>query len=159
MSDRREALERARLLNPKAQKVRSPLFRHGSFFDSHDKLQTKYEMLRSREVDRVAIQQVAEMFGYSRQGFYQLQEAFRKGGMAGLLEKRRGPKGPAKCTPQIVTFVLAEKQADPALTGRELAERLGGARGVSLHRRTIEKILSAQPRPGGRRKKKRKGMP
>jgi DNA-directed RNA polymerase specialized sigma54-like protein len=73
--------------------------------------------------------------------------------MAGLLEKKRGRKGPVKCTPEIVAFLVREKQKEPELSGRELAERVFEQRGVSVHRRTVEKVVENLNRP--RRKKKR----
>ena len=45
------------------------------------------------------------MFGYSRQGFYDVQESFRELGMAGLLDKKRGRKGPTRCTPAVVAYL------------------------------------------------------
>jgi DNA-directed RNA polymerase specialized sigma54-like protein len=50
----------------------------------------------------------------------------------------------------VVAFLAREKQAHPELSARELAERLLAEQGVELHRRTIEKTVSALPR----RKKK-----
>ena len=153
MAEKRQALRRAGLLNPKAAQVRALFFKRISFFDADDKLQVKYEMLRSHEVDRVPVSEAASLFGYTRQGFYQIQRAFEQEGMAGLLEKKRGRKGPLKCTPAVVGFLTREKQAEPELSGRELSERLFKQEGIEVHRRTIEKIVSALPR----RKKKPRG--
>lgn len=152
MADKHQALSRAGLLYPKAERVRSPLFKRVPFFDPRDKLQVKYEMLRSHEVDRLSVTEAADQFAYTRQGFYQVQRAFQAEGMAGLIEKKRGRRGPVKCTPEVVKFVLREKQADPELTGRDLTVLLREQQGVEVHRRTIEKIVSGfRPRP---RKKK-----
>jgi transposase len=153
MDEKRQALRRARLLNPKASRVRSPLFRRLAFFDPHDKLQVKYEMLRSHEVDGQPVGASAEIFGYTRQALYQMQQAFRSQGMAGLLDKKRGRKGPLKCTPEVIAFVVRQKQAEPQLSGRQLAQRLLEQRGVKVHQRTLEKIVAGLGRP--RRKKKR----
>jgi len=153
MATKLQALERARLLHPHPDKVRSPLFERIAFFDPQDKLQVKYEMLRSHEVEEMPIQRAAELFGYTRQGFYQIQQAFREEGMAGLLEKKRGRKGPVKCTPEIVAFVARQKQADAELSGRELAERVFQEYGVQVHRRTVERVVQGLGRP--RSKKKR----
>ena len=152
MADKRQALERARLLNPKADRVRSLLFARIAFFDPLDKLQVKYEMLRCHEVDRVAPAEAAALFGYTRQGLYQVRRAFLEEGMAGLLEKKRGRRGPVKCTPEIVAFIARDKQAHPVITGHELADKVFQNFGVKIHRRTIEKLVSALPR----RKKKRR---
>lgn len=153
MATKRHALSQARLLHPHPEKVHSPLFERIDFFDPNDKLQVKYEMLRSHEVDAVAIHQAAHLFGYTRQGFYQVQQAFREEGMAGLLEKKRGRKGPVKCTPEIVAFLVRAKQREPELSGRELAKRVFERYGVRVHRRTVEKVVKNLNRP--RRKKKR----
>ena len=153
MATKLQALERARLLHPHPDRVLSPLFERIAFFDPNDKLQVKYEMLRSHEVEGLPIHRAAPLFGYTRQGFYQVQHAFREEGMAGLLEKKRGRKGPVKCTPEIVAFLVREKQLEPELSGRELAERVLAEHGVRVHRRTIEKVVSNLNRP--RHKKKR----
>jgi transposase len=152
MVDKLQMLHRAGLLNPKAHRVRSLLFERLAFFDPQDKVQAKYEMLRTHAVDGVPISRAAELFGYSRQGFYQVQRAFREQGMAGLLDKKRGRRGPLKCTPEVIAFVLQLKQADPELSGCQLAERLLQHRGVKVHQRTIEKIVAGSGR--ARRKKK-----
>jgi transposase len=153
MATKRQALKCARLLHSHPDKVLSPLFERIAFFDPNDKLQVKYEMLRSHEVEGLPINRAAQLFGYTRQGFYQVQQAFRAQGMAGLLEKKRGRKGPVKCTPEIVAFLVREKQLKPELSGRELAERVLEEHGVRVHRRTVEKVVKNLNRP--RRKKKR----
>ncbi|MBC8423546.1 helix-turn-helix domain containing protein [bacterium] len=152
MADRRQALQRVRALNPKANEVASPLFQRIDFFDPHDKLQVKYEMLRAHEVDGVSVSRAAEQFGYTRQAFYQVKRAFQERGLAGLLDRKRGRKGPVKCTPEVVAFLVREKQGEPDLSGRELAERLRKHKGVEVHRRTVEKVVAQMG--AARRKKK-----
>ncbi len=142
MAGKDQALSRAGLLYPKAERVRSPLFKRLPFFDPRDKLQVKYEMLRGHEVDGLSVTEAADQFAYTRQGFYQVQRAFEEEGMAGLIEKKRGRRGPVKCTPEVLKFVLGKKQADPELTGRDLTVLLREQQGVAVHRRTIEKIVS-----------------
>ena len=155
MAGKDQALSRAGLLYPKAERVRSPLFKRLPFFDPRDKLQVKYEMLRGHEVDGLSVTEAADQFAYTRQGFYQVQRAFEEEGMAGLIEKKRGRRGPVKCTPEVLKFVLGKKQADPELTGRDLTVLLREQQGVAVHRRTIEKIVSGFP-PRPRKKNRRK---
>jgi len=150
---KRQALEKVGLLNTRAGQVHSPLFRRFEFFDAHDKLQVKYEMLRSHEVDKVPISRAAELFGYTRQAYYKIRQAFLKEGLSGLAGKKRGRKGPVTCTPEVVGFLLKEKQRNPELTGRELTERLLAEKGVEVHQRTVEKIV-ADFSASRRRKKK-----
>ena len=49
----------------------------------------------------------AAAHGYSRAAFYLVSAAFEQAGMAGLLDERRGRRGPVKLTPEIVEFIRA----------------------------------------------------
>lgn len=65
-----------------------------------------------------------------------VQAAFEQQGMAGLLDERRGRRGPLRLTDEIVAFL----QAAPAETsGAALALEVEQRFGVSLHRRTVER--------------------
>lgn len=134
---RRRALEAAGLVHPHEGAVTAALF-DGSqpFFLAADKVQVKYEMLRARELDHVSVTAAAAAHGYSRAGFYLVESAFEQHGMAGLLDERRGRKGPVKLTPQILAW-LAETAPDRS--GAELAAEIEARFGVRLHRRTIER--------------------
>ncbi len=93
---RRQALEAAGLAHPRPQAVTSPLFGSGDpFFFSLDKVQVKYEMLRAHAVDGWSVTEAASAHGYSRAEFYLVSAGFQETGMTGLLEKRRGRRGPS----------------------------------------------------------------
>jgi transposase len=134
---RRRALEAAGLVHPHPEAVTTPTF-DGSepFFLASDKVQVKYEMLRAHVVDGVPVARAAAAHGYSRAAFYLVAAAFAERGMQGLVDQRRGRRGPTKLTPELVAFIAA---ADPSLSGAELAGIVGARFGVWLHRRTIER--------------------
>jgi transposase len=134
---RRQALQQAGLVHPREAAVTAALF-DGSraFFLAADKVQVKYEMLRAHEVDGMTVAAAAASHGYSRAGFYLVRDAFDERGMTGLLDERRGRKGPVKLTPQILAWLAA---ADPARSGADLADEIASRFGVRLHRRTIER--------------------
>lgn len=136
-SDRRQALEVAGLLHPRPEAVTASVF-DGSraFFLPLDKVQVKYEMLRAHALDGVSAAAAARTHGYSRAAFYVAAAAFAEQGMVGLLDERRGRKGPTKLTPEIVAWLQA---ADPATSGAALAGEVAARFGVSLHRRTVER--------------------
>ncbi len=114
----------------------APLFTGGSgFFLASDKVQVKYEMLRARLVDGVPVSEAAAAHGYSRAAFYLVAAAFDQSGMAGLLDERRGRRGPVKLRPEIVDFICAD-----AGSGTRIAEQVADRFGVRLHRRTIERV-------------------
>lgn len=134
---RRRALEQAGLIHPRPEAVAAPLFDgRESFFLTLDKVQVKYEMLRAHLVDGVSATVAAEQHGYSRAAFYLVTAAFDEVGMQGLLDERRGRRGPLKLTPEIVDFLAS---AEPNLSGAQLAQLVLHRFGVSLHRRTIER--------------------
>jgi transposase len=134
---RRRALEAAGLVHPNVELVTADLFDGTNpFFLAADKVQVKYEMLRASMVDGVSATTSAAAHGYSRAAFYLVAESFAEQGMAGLVDERRGRKGPLKLSPEIVTFLAG---ADPALSGAALGAEVAQRFGVSLHRRTVER--------------------
>lgn len=134
---RRRALEAAGLVHPREGAVTAPLFDGSrSFFLAADKVQVKYEMLRAHEVDGVTVAAAAGSHGYSRAAYYLVAAAFDELGMAGLLDGRRGRKGPVKMTPEILAWLDA---ADSGRSGADLAAEIEARFGVRLHRRTIER--------------------
>jgi hypothetical protein len=53
--------------NPNPEKVRDPKFRGSEFFDPHDAVQVKYEMLRRVSIDNVSVTDASDEYGVSRQ--------------------------------------------------------------------------------------------
>lgn len=134
---RRAALEAAGLVHPNPEAVTAALFDgRVPFFLAEDKVQVKYEMLRAHVVDGVSVSSAAASHGYSRASFYLVASSFGQAGMTGLLDERRGRRGPVKLRPEVLEFITG---ADPRSSGAELAEAVASQFGVSLHRRTIER--------------------
>lgn len=139
---KQQRLRQAGLLHPRPDRVQDPLFRQfPAFFDSHDQLQVRYEMLRSHLVDHQNVVAICERYGVSRQTFYNLQERFLSEGTAGLLAKKPGPKGPMKLTTEVLRRVEYQLQHDSHLSARSLRSQIESRFGVSFHKRTLEKLL------------------
>ena len=134
-ASRLAALERAGLVHPRAEAVTAPLFSSGGFFLAADKVQVKYEMLRAHLAEHVPVTAAAAAHGYSRAAFYLVAASFEQAGMAGLLDERRGRRGPVKLRPEIAEFIRSAPPASGAVLAEQVAERFG----VVLHRRTIER--------------------
>ena len=135
---RRVALEASGLLHPNPEAVSAELFVSGGpFFFSLDKVQVKYEMLRAHYVDGESVVHAAGEHGYSRGGFYVVAGAFGRLGMAGLVDERRGRKGPVKLTEEVVAFV---RTAPKSTSIPSLVSSVEEQFGISVHRRTIERI-------------------
>jgi len=138
MSDntRCQALHAAGLVHPRPDAVTAPLFHSGEpFFFAMDKVQVKYEMLRAHYGDGDTVTAAAAMHGYSRAEFYLVAAAFEQVGMTGLLDERRGRKGPVKLTADVHAFLDDLGPCSAAEAAAAVAEQLG----VVLHPRTIQR--------------------
>ena len=132
---RLQALRESGLLHPNPQAVHAPLFTSSAgFFVAADKVQVKYEMLRAHLLEGLPVTQAAALHGYSRAAFYLVSASFEQLGMAGLLDERRGRRGPVKLAPEIVEFI-----AEASGSGAQVAEQVEDRFGVRLHRRTVER--------------------
>jgi len=134
---RLKALATARLLHPNRAGVTAPLFDgKRPFFLAADKVQVKYEMLRAHVVDGLSVSESAAIHGYSRPAYYLVAGSFAEAGMMGLLDERRGRRGPLKLNAEIMAFI---RSADPSWSSATLAQAVVRRFAVSLHQRTIER--------------------
>ena len=124
---KRQSLRQLGTLNPRPQAVTDDLFTDSEFFDPHDLVQVKYEMLRRVEKEGRSISEAATRFGFSRPSFYQAQAAFQAGGLARLVPRKRGPKKPRKLTAEILEFVREPVKQDPSLRTADLVSRVQDA--------------------------------
>jgi hypothetical protein len=133
---RRQALQAAGLAHSRPDAVTAGLF-HSSdpFFFALDKVQVKYEMLRAHFGDGDTVTAAAATHGYSRAEFYLVAAAFERAGMTGLLDERRGRKGPVKLTEDVHAFLDGLGSCSAAEAAAAVAEQLG----VVLHPRTIQR--------------------
>lgn len=128
-------------LNLRPQDVTHPLFQDSDFFDPHDLVQVKYEMLRQVQVDKRSVSQTAKQFGFSRPSFYQAEFAFEQSGLSGLLPLKRGPKSGHKLTREVMEFVARQRTAEPSLSSAQLAEAVKQNFNLQVHPRSIERQL------------------
>ena len=102
-----DALLEEGTLNPTPEKVRDPKFREGEFFDPRDAVQVKYEMLRRVSVDNASVTEASDEYGVSRPTYYQAKANFDNAGIAGLVPKKPGPRGPHKIRGEVLAFLQA----------------------------------------------------
>ncbi len=145
--DKQAALRQHATLNPRPRGVTHPLFEASEFFDSHDLLQVKYEMLRLVNIDKRPISEAAQACGFSRPSFYQAQAAFELGGLSGLLPHKSGPHGAHKLTAAVLQFVTQARTADPTVRAQQLADSVRQRFGVQVHPRSIERQLLGKKKP------------
>jgi transposase len=131
-------------LNPTPEKVRDRKFQENEFFDSRDLVQVKYEMLRRVSMDRASVTHATEEYGVSRPTYYQSKASFEKGGIAGLVPRKRGPRGPHKLQGEALQFVEQQLVAGEPVRARELAKLIRQAFGLNVHPRTIERAAAGK---------------
>ena len=139
-----DALAEDGVLNPAPEKVRDPKFHEDGFFDPHDIVQVKYEMLRRASVEKASVTEVSEEYGVSRPTYYQAKADFEEGGIAGLVPRKRGPRGPHKIRGEVSAFLRAQISPGEPIRARELAKSLQKEFGLDVHPRTIERAIRAK---------------
>lgn len=148
--DKTASLRRHHALHPRPQDVRDPAFTSDNpFFDPHDLVQVKYEMLRRVRQEGRLVSQAAAAFGFSRPSFYQTQAQFEQDGLPGLVPQRPGPKRAHKLSEAVVNLLEAALAEDATLSSRRLAQRLEEQLGLRVHPRSVERALTRRRRKGG----------
>ena len=144
-----EALRDHGCLNPKPEVVKDELFVTTTFFDPHDLLQVKYELVRSVRVEGQPVSHAARIFGFSRPTVYHALSAFEQGGLAALRPQRPGPRRAHKLSEEVVDYLEGILADTPSLGAGELAAAVEERFALSVHPRSVARALM-------RRKKNRR---
>jgi len=131
-------------LNSSPGKVRDPKFQENEFFDPRDLVQVKYEMLRRVSVENSSVTEATQQYGVSRPTYYQTRASFDKGGLAGLVPRKRGPHGPHKLQGEALAFVQQQLVAGQPVRARELAKLVRQKFALPIHPRTIERAVAGK---------------
>jgi transposase len=141
-SPKQQALEESGTINARASDVHDLAFSHSDFFDPHDLVQVRYEMLRYVCAEGQSITDTVERFGVTRPTYYKVQADFERAGLVGLLPAKRGPHGPHKVTDEVMHFIEQTRLTQPELDGPALVDRIWQHFGLAVHRRTVERALA-----------------
>jgi transposase len=138
------ALREEGTLNPEPGEVQDAKFGDGEFFDPHDIVQVKYEMLRRVSIENASVTIATEEYGVSRPTYYQTKAGFEEAGIAGLVPRKRGPHGPHKLQGAVLAFIEEHLVAGEPLRARELAKLIGEKFDIDVHPRTIERAVAVK---------------
>ena len=142
-----QALLQEGTLNSAPEKVTDPKFQENEFFDPRDLVQVKYEMLRRVSVENAPVTDAAEEYGVSRPTYYQAKANFDVAGIAGLVPKRRGPRGPHKLHCEVLTFLENQVLPGEPIRARQLSTLIRRQFDLEVHPRTIERALAGKKTP------------
>ena len=143
-SSKREALRRQGCLHARPEQVGDPLFQQSEFFDAHDLVQVKYEMLRRVQIEQQSVSQAAAAFGFSRPTYYQAELDFQSQGLPGLIPEKRGPRKAHKLTAEVLSYVQQTRAEQPLLGMPQLATAIQEKFAITVHPRSIERALARQ---------------
>lgn len=148
--DKHKGLKEQGALNPHPEKVKDELFLDSmlEFFDPHDLVQVKYEMLRSVEKEGRPVTEASKMFGFSRPAFYQVQSQFKQGGVTGFIRERPGPKSAHKLTPDVVKFIEDRIKEGEPVRARALVALIKEEFKKQVHPRSIERAIARRKKKG-----------
>ena len=144
-----QLLNEQNMLYQKADTVTDELFQTLDFFDPHDLIQVKYEMVRRVQKEGWSVTCAAAAFGFSRISYYTIQHAIETHGLMGLVPKKRGPKQPTKLTDAVLKFIGQHLEQDPSLNSQKLQALAATELGVEVHKRTIERALQRKKKLPG----------
>jgi transposase len=105
-----------------------------------DEIARKLAMLIEGECEGGNRAKTAEKYGFTRQRYYQILDAYRQGGAAMLQSKSRGPKRRYRATIETVRQVIRYRFMDTDVSAQVIAQKLNQTGwGVSI--RTVERII------------------
>ena len=90
--------------------------------------------------------EACRQFGFSRESFYHIQEAFRELGFISFLPRKRGRKGPVKLKGEVLEFALEKERENPEIDPAQLAALIRERFGLEMHRTTVMRGIKKKRR-------------
>lgn len=105
-----------------------------------DEMALKLMMLIEGECEHRSPTKIAERYGYCRQRYYQLREAFRENGSAALISHKRGPKSKSRRTTETVRQIIRHRYLDPDASVGVIAQKLRQV-GQEISTRSVSRVF------------------
>jgi len=118
---------------------------HGPFgslpLGDDDEISRKLSMLIEGECEGLGPLKAAEKYGFSKQRYFQLREAFLQQGAPAMLSKLRGPKTQYRRTGELVRQVIRHRFLDPEASASVIAQKLRQS-GFEISTRSVERVIA-----------------
>ncbi len=105
-----------------------------------DEITRKLAMLIEGECRGLGPLRAARKFGFSKQRYFQLRQAFHEGGAVALQSKKRGPRRNYRRTDEAVRQIIRHRFLDPDASAAVIAQKLTQA-GWPLSIRSVERVI------------------
>ena len=106
-----------------------------------DEVALKLAMLLDGECNGLGPLQAAQKFGFSKQRYFQLRQAFLTQGSLALGSQKRGPKRNYRRTDEVVRQILRHRYLDPDASADVIAQKLRQA-GWVISTRSVERTIA-----------------
>jgi hypothetical protein len=106
-----------------------------------DKLARQLAMLFESKCLGLGPTKAAQKYGYSKQRFFQILNAFIKGGSQALIPKKTGPQTNYVRTENVVTQIIRHRFLDPDANAEVIAQKLKQT-GIKVSQRTVERTIT-----------------
>lgn len=105
-----------------------------------DEISRKLAMLYEGECGGLGPTRAARKFGYSKQWYFQLLNAYRQHGAIALQSNKRGPKTNYRRTHEVVRQVIRHRFLDPDASAEVIAQKLRQC-GSTISTRSVERVI------------------
>ena len=107
-----------------------------------DHVARKLVMLIEGECEGLGPSKAARAYGFSKQRYFQLRQAFLNCGAAALQNKTRGPKANYRRTDELIRQVIRHRFLDPDASTEVIAQKLNQS-GFVISMRSVERVMAA----------------
>jgi hypothetical protein len=107
----------------------------------HDEVVTKLSMLIEGECEGLGPLKASEKYGFSKQRYFQLRQAFLQEGSSALQSKLRGPKTQYRRTDELIRQVIRHRFLDPEASVGVIAQKLRQS-GFEISTRSVERVIA-----------------
>lgn len=107
----------------------------------NDEVAVKLAMLFEGIHRQGALEEITRKYGYRREHFYQVFDAFTKNGSEGLRNKKPGPKANTVRTKQVINQIIRHRFLDPEASAAVIAQKLT-QQGMPVTIRSVERTIT-----------------
>ena len=115
---------------------------HGKLsIKENDKVARKLAMLIEGSCMKTGPIKASQKYGYTKQRYYQVREAYEKDGIQGLFDKKSGPKKNFVRTNGVVDQIVRHRFLDPDASAGVIAQKLKQV-GIKVSKRSVERTIT-----------------
>jgi hypothetical protein len=109
--------------------------------DPNDEMARRFLMLMEGQCLQANIATTARKFGFCRQRYYQLLNAFERGGLRALQPQKTGPKSNYRRTGQVVRQILRYRFLDPDSSPEVIVQKLRQTH-FPISLRSVQRVIA-----------------